>query len=262
MQPFFAKFYVQVLIALVLLGALAALGAYANLTWKQARQGTIGPSTISISGEGEAVALPDLGQFSFSVVSEGDDAADAQSQSARSVNSIIDYLKAEGVEERDIKTQYYNLNPLYRYEERSCPVGSLCPPGDRVLVGFEANQTIAVKLRDLDKAGGLISGVGERGATNVSGLQFTIDDESILKAEARAAAIVDAKEKAEVLARDLDVRLVRIIGFWEDEGGYYGYGGDAAVSRGAMMESAAIAPDLPAGENTVRSRISITYEIR
>lgn len=259
-KPFLSLWYVRVLIILSLIGLVIALLAYANLASRQAEYANFGPTTISVTGEGEILAKPDIGQFSFSVRAEGADAATAQNQSAESINAIIDYLKNNGVEEKDIKTENYYLSPKYRYEERLCISGSYCPPGDRVLDGYEVSQMVRVKVRDLDKAGDLISGVGGHGATDISNLQFTIDDESNLKAEAREQAIADAKERAKELADDLDVRLVRIINFWEDEGGYmpyYGMGGEDA-----MLESRATVANMPTGENSISSRVNITYEIR
>lgn len=262
-KTFFSYGYVRFLATLALVALIAALGAYAHYTLRQAKYVMTGPTVISVTGTGEVLAKPDIGQFSFSVRAEGSDAASAQDASAQSINAIIDYLKDADVDEGDIKTQNYNLNPKYTYEERICPAGSFCPPGERVIDGYEVYQTVSVKVRDLDNAGNLITGVGERGATNISGLNFTIDDTDVLKAEAREQAIADAKEKAKQLADDLGVKLVRMTGFWEADGGYYepmpyGFGVDMA-----MEESRAVsAPQLPTGENTVTSRVDISYEVK
>jgi uncharacterized protein YggE len=122
-----------------------------------------------------------------------------------------------------------------------------------------------VKVKDTKKAGELLSGVGSKGASDVSGLSFTIEDEDKLKAEAREKAIAEAKAKADVLAQSLGVSVIRVTGFYEDSGGYqppiaYGMGGDMAVRN--MAQEAKAAPELPAGENKIVSNVSITYEIR
>jgi uncharacterized protein YggE len=244
--------------------AVLALGAYINLTLKQTQYLNTGPVTISVVGEGEVLAKPDIATFSFSVRSEGDDATTAQSKSAEAVNAIIDYLKDEEIDEKDIRTQYYNLNPRYEYTEPICNTRGFCPQGERVLRGYEVSQSISVKVRKTDTAGELISGVGALGATDVSGLQFTIDDEDALIAQAREKAIADAKEKGEKLANDLGVRIVRMAGFWEDQGPmpYYGKGGDMMMADMAVAESAPIAPSLPSGENTITARVNISYEVK
>ena len=251
------------LAALVMVMLIFALGAFAKNASKQDKIDQWGPTTINVRGEGEILAKPDIGSFSFSVMAEGADASEAQTASAEKMNAILSYLSDEGVAEEDVKTQNYNLNPKYRWEPEFCPAGGFCNR-ERVTDGFEVNQSVMVKVRDLDAAGDLISGVGERGATNISSLQFTIDDMDTLQAEAREAAIADAKAKAEELADDLGVRLKRIRGFYE-EGGYpMPYGGDM-MERAVMsmdMDDGAVAPSLPSGENTIRSTVNITYEIK
>ncbi|MEZ4200540.1 MAG: SIMPL domain-containing protein [Candidatus Paceibacterota bacterium] len=265
MQSFFSIWYVRFLSILALIGLVLALMTYAYATWESNKYGMMGPTTINVTGEGEVLAKPDIGRFSFSVRAEGEDAESAQTASAEAINTIIAYLTENGVDEDDIKTEYYNLNPQYRYEERVCEIEfGYCPPGERFVDGFEVNQSVSVKVRDLDNAGNLISGVGERGATNISSLQFTIDDETVLKAEAREKAIEDAKKKAKELARDLDVRLVRMVGYWEDEGGYYpqAYAMDMAMEEGYGGMTKNSAPSIPTGENTITSRVNLTFEIK
>ena len=262
-QPLLSLWYVKALIVLIMLGVLMSLVAYTQLTFREAKYGQYGMTSINVRGEGEVLARPDIGTFSFSVMSEGADAATAQSDSAERTNAIISYLEEAGVEEKDIKTTNYYLNPKYRYEDRVCPTGSYCPPGNPTIDGYEVTQTVEVKVRDLDSAGDLITGAGERGATNISGLSFTIDDEDALKSEAREAAIADAKEKAEILADNLGVRIVRIMSYYEDEGYMpYGYGGMEGDAMMSVRSDAAVEPNLPTGESTTRSVVNITYEVR
>lgn len=259
-QPFLSLWYVRALIVIVLIGIVASLGAYTKLTLREAKYGQYGATSITVRGEGEIMATPDIGTFSFSVMSEGADAATAQSASAEKINAILSYLEESGVEEKDIKTQNYYLNPKYRYEERVCPINTYCPPGEPILDGYTVTQSVEVKVRDLDAAGNLISGVGERGATNISQLQFTIDDESALRAEARAKAIEDARQKAEALAEDLDVSIVRFMSYYEEEAyPYYGYGGDAMMAR---EEAAMVSPKLPTGENATMVTVNVTFEVK
>jgi len=249
---------------LVGLAAIAALLAYTYYAVIQAQYFHTGPVTIQVSGEGEVLARPDIATFSFSVNAEGDDAATAQDRSAEATNEILTYLEEEGIAEEDIRTQSYNLSPRYEWTESICNERGVCPPGERILRGYEVNQTISVKVRETDTAGDLISGVGSRGATNVSNLKFTIDDEDALKMEAREKAIADAKEKARMLAEDLGVRIVRMTGYWEDQGRYpMGYGGAETRERSmSLADDSSISPKVPTGENEISSRVHISYEVR
>ena len=89
------------------------------------------------------------------------------------------------------------------------------------MAGYEVNQGVDVKVRNIESVGTILGGIGGLGASNISGLNFSIDDEDELKKEANELAINDAKEKAEILADNLGVKLVRIINF--SESGYFRY---------------------------------------
>ncbi len=260
-KSFFSSNLNRNLATVALVGLVVALGAYAYYTIQQSKYLYTGPTTIAVSGEGEAVGVPDIGKFTFSVTESGVEAASAQEASGTKINSIIEALKAAGVEEKDIKTESYNMYPKYKYEQGPCPMGSYCP-GEQIQDGFEVSQTIAVKVRQLDKSGELVAMVGDKGATNISGLEFTIDNPEILKEQARAKAIENAKAKAKVLAGELGVRLVKMVGYYEDEGNIqpyaYGMGGDIMKAESAPF----VAPEVPAGENVTTSRVTITYQVR
>ncbi len=259
---FFSNPQNRILGSLALVMALIALAAYSFYTFKQTEYMYAGPTTISVSGEGEVTAVPDIGQFSFSVIASGADATVAREAANTKTNEIIAFLKEKGVEEKDIRTDSYNLYPKYKYETKPCPMGSFCP-SEQVEDGFEVSQSITVKVRNLDSVGELVAGAGDRGATNLSSIQFTIDDTSNLKSEARILAIADAKEKAEVLAKELGVRLEKMVGYYEDEGyaqPYYGgMGGDMMVKT--AMESSVV-PDMPVGESVTKSKVTITYQVK
>jgi uncharacterized protein YggE len=218
-EGLFGTAQMRILGGLAILMVMIALGSYASLNFERLKYVDTTPATISITGTGEVVAKPDIGKFTFSVQAEAADAATAQEESGTKVNEILGYLREEGgVAEDDVKTLSYNLSPRYRYEERVCAAGSYCPPGERVQDGFSVSQTIEVKVRDTGAASGLLAGVGERGATNISGLDFTVDDMDALQDEAREMAIKDAQKKAVALSGQLGVRLVRLADYYEQRG--------------------------------------------
>lgn len=251
----------RLLVAALLAMGIVALAAYSYSALKQAKYFYSGPVIINVQGEGEVVATPDIGTFSFSVRAEGEDAAAAQSAAAEASNAVLAYLRDAGVAENDIKTENYNLNEQWRYEERVCTGNSYCPPGERVSDGFEVYQRVTVKVRDLEQSGALIAGAGDAGATDISGLSFTIDDTDTLMSQAREAAIADAKMKAEMLADNLDVKIVKMTSFYEETGNNYEpYARNAAYD---MVEEAAMAvPDMPVGEDEYTVRVNISYEVR
>jgi len=223
-------------------------------------------NTITVSGEGEVFAVPDMATFSVTIQQEAKEVKSAQEVATKKANDIIAYLKQQGIEEKDVQTADYSVYPQYDYLQDTICRDRYCGSGRQVLRGFQVSQTLNVKVRDTEKAGDILSGVGTLGASSVSGLSFTIDDEEVLQAQARGMAIDDAGEKASELAKQLGVRLVRIVNF--SENGYYppmpyaargGVAYDMAVTQEAKAENA---PELPVGENKIVSNVSITYEIR
>ncbi len=229
--------------------------------------GVSATNTITVSGNAEVAAVADMATFSVSVQERAKTVAPAQEAATAKTNAIIAYLREQGVEDKDIKTQDYSVYPQYEWTKASCRAGEYCPPeGRQTLTGYEVSQTITVKVRDTEKAGELLSGVGTRGATSVSGLSFTIDDEDALKVEARGEAIAEARAKASALAKQLNVRIVRVVGFSED--GYYppmpyaARGGAMNASFDMVAQEAKASPELPVGENKIISNVTITYEIR
>ncbi len=259
MNNFFEKKYNALLGTLVLAAALSAFGAYAYLTIKQATDWN-SFNTISVTGVGEAVATPDIATFSFSVTAKGADATAAQSASAEKMNAILAFLKEQGVEDKDIKTEGYNMYPNYRYDSVPCPYGSYCPGSEPIEDGFEVSQMVTVKVRKTESAGGLLSGVGAQGATNISGLTFAVDSNEAQKVEARRLAIADAQAQAELLAEQLGVTLGDMVNYYEEPA--YGepyYGGYA---MDAMSAKAEMAPSVPVGESTTKSTVTLMFEIR
>jgi len=234
-------------------------------------------STISVDGTGDAVSIPDVGTFSFSVTDTEKTVVDAQTKATDKVNAALKAIRAQGVADKDISTQSYNVNPHYEYRTAICPqiktvqpmsIDSVsspiyCPGGKNVLTGYDVSETIQIKVRDLAKAGTIFASIGTLGVENVNGLDFSVDDPSKVQAEARGKAIVDAKAKAEVLAKQLGVHLVGVVSFSENSGGYPRPVMYSAVGKGVALDSAApVAPEIPVGEQKVTSTVSVTYEIK
>jgi hypothetical protein len=216
-------------------------------------------NVITVRGEGEVFSVPDVAEFSFSVIEEGKEVKGAQDKASEKLNRAISTLKDSGIEERDIKTTAYYINPKYEYQKSPCTRG-FCPPGRQMIIGYEVSQTISVKVRETDKVGQIIQSIGSLEVSNLSDFRLTIDDEDALKAEARTLAIEDAKSKAEILSEDLDVKLVRLVTYSESEPFLpfrEGFGGDVVV----QMAEIKAAPEVPVGENRIVSEIYLTYEI-
>jgi uncharacterized protein YggE len=219
-------------------------------------------NVITVNGMGEVFAVPDVASFSFGVEERAATVAAAQEVVTNRVNQALEILKNAGIEDRDIKTTGYQINPHYEYTQAPCTQFS-CPPSNQKLAGYNVSQNIQVKVRETAKAGEILGALGTVRVTNVSGISFTIDDPDALEAEARALAIKNAMKKAEMLVDDLDVRLGKVVSFYEDQGYPQPYYNRMEVSFDAKGgDMAQSSPSLPTGENTIRSNVSVTYEIR
>jgi uncharacterized protein YggE len=130
-------------------------------------------------------------------------------------------------------------------------------------VGYELRQSLAIKVRDLDKVGGIISNVVERGVNQTSGLSFTVDDDELdeFRNEAREKAFQAAKEKAERMARAAGVKLGDIISFSEYVGGF----GPVPMFETALGKGGGGAPFEPSiqpGSAEIIVNANITYSLR
>lgn len=226
--------------------------------------GVAATNTISISGDGEVTASPDIATVSFSIREEAKKVADAQNKVDVKTKTALRAVRKLGAADKDIKTENYSSYPKYEWQEAtvSC-LGLNCPPprpGRQVLIGYEVSQSVNITVRDLDTTSAIIEALGTAGVTDMQGPNFAIDKEDDLKAQARKQAIEKARAKAEVLARDLGVSLVRIVSF--SEGGNYPIYARTMISTEKADVSVSSLPELPRGEQKITSHVTVTYEIR
>lgn len=248
--------------------ALMAALALSSLIYVRAYSRSTEPGTyrsFSVSGEGKVVAIPDVAEFTFSVLTQGGkDLGALQTENTVKVNRAIGVLKGAGISDEDIKTQQYSVEPRYKYfdcrpdyyssEARSCP-----PPE---IAGYTVQQTVGVKARDFSKVGELLTQVVVSGANSVSQLNFTMDDPTELQNQARAEAIAKAKAKAKSIAKAGRFDVGRLLSI--DEGGpipfyaktlAYGMGGDMEAA------SAAPTPSIQPGSQEIIVNVTLRYEI-
>lgn len=223
-------------------------------------------SSISVSGEGDASTIPDMATLDFTVRAEAKQQKTAANEVNATMKKLVDALKAAGLPESDIKTTSYNLNPEYDYIQQVCPMQTLvaqpCTPGKQQLRGYAVSQRIMISMKgkqNFDNASDFLDIVSKNGATDIGQLSFIVEKPEKTQAEAREKAIKQAKDKAEKLADQLDVELVRIIGF--SEGGNYPIYNERMMYSKAMDTMGGSAPVLPVGQNQYKSNVTITYEI-
>lgn len=217
-------------------------------------------ASITVTGEGEVTALPDVATITLTVREEAKTVPEAQKVAEAKVAQVLKSLNALNIEKKDTKTLSYTINPKYEPQTASYCVGYTCPPVKTVVVGYEVAQTIQINVRKIDQAGEVIGVIGKANITEVSGPEFKVEDMDKAKAEAKAIAIKKAEDKAKVTAKALHVGLGSILSFSEDNGGNY-----PMYARAEMMSmkvvGASDAVSLPQGESVIKSTVTITYTL-
>lgn len=208
-------------------------------------------NNITVSDTGEIYTKPDLAVVVLSTLTEAKTVEQAVSQNTQKMNKIIEEVKSLDIKEEDLKTLDFNVSPRYEY-----PEGGLYRSGQRALVGYEVRQSLQVKIREMDKISSVLDKGTSAGANQVGNLNFIVDNQEEIKEQARAEAIKKAKEKAENIASQLGVDLVRIIDFQENSSmPYYDFMEKSAIGVGGG------GPQIETGQNKISVTVNITYEI-
>ncbi|MBU6141608.1 SIMPL domain-containing protein [Patescibacteria group bacterium] len=215
--------------------------------------------SFNVTAEGKTYAIPDVAQFSFTVLTEGGtDLTTLQQENTAKANQAIAAVKADGVADKDIQTQGYTVQPRYQYCQPDIKTGTTCPPP--AIVGYTIQQTVMVKARDFSKIGDMLSKVVSAGANSVSQLSFTLDDPTSAQNTAMAQAIEKAKAKAVSIAQAGDFELGRLLSIQEDNNTPSPIVRFASASV-AVPEAAAPSPAVQSGSQEVDVSVTLQYEI-
>lgn len=206
---------------------------------------------INVMGEGEVAGTPDMALVYGGVSTTAPTAREALDSNSGAMEQVMDSLRDAGVEDRDIQTSNFLINPQYK----SYPRGQDGPP---VITGYTVSNMLTVRVRDLDKLGGLLDTLVTRGANQFRGLSFTIADPEPLIIEARRRAVADALGKARLYAEASGVSLGAIQTINERDLGRI----EPPPPPGAMtMRARAESVPVAAGELSATASVSMTIEI-
>ncbi|MBI2074476.1 MAG: SIMPL domain-containing protein [Candidatus Levybacteria bacterium] len=203
---------------------------------------------FKVTGTAKATAIPNTAKLSLGLTKTSDSVASAQNQVNTVVNKIIDDLKKLGIEEKNIKTTNYNVNPQYDFSA-----------GRQTVTGYTVTQSLEVKVKPIDKTNQAIDIATADGANLVGGITFILDDKTIkeLEQKARKEAVANAKEKAQSLANAAGIILGKIIDVQETSRPNGFRPMVAKVDQISGEETT-----LPPGENTIEITVTLFYETR
>lgn len=210
-------------------------------------------ATITVSGSGEAHATPDTAIVTLSVSKQEKTARESLDANNKAMTTVLDALKAEGIESRDLQTSGFSIQPVYIYPQSND--GSSKPPE---LVGYQTINSLTIRLRDIAKAGAVIDKSVTLGINQGGEIRFVNQDTKPLVKAARSEAIKDALEKAKDMTAAAGVSVGRIIDISESAAA------PLPVPMMAMAKEAAPARDVPMapGENTYNVTVNVTFAIK
>jgi uncharacterized protein YggE len=209
-------------------------------------------SGIWVTGQGEVSVEPDIAILRLGIEYEADSVAIARDRAAAAMDEVMDTLSSSGVADKDIQTQYFNIQQVRRWDRET---------EEEIVTGYRVTNTVTVTVRDIEKIGTIIDAVTDAGGdlTRIDGIHFSVDDPDEYYEEARKEAMTDARKKAEELAKLAKVDLGDAT--YISENSYY-----APVSRSSMAvgfdEGADYSTSISPGELDIRLNIQVAYAIK
>ena len=213
-------------------------------------EAALGVPLVTVGGHGSVNVPPDTASVTIGVDIIKPTLAEAQEQATTQATAVIEALKAAGIADEDVQTEYYSVNILRDYSENADPTQ---------ITGFEIINQLRVTVRDTSTLGEILDAAVNSGANSIYGVNFFVDDQTEAQREARVEAVENARVKAEELAAAAGMTLGPIVSISEGAAPVlspvYGRGG------GGMAMADAAVPIEP-GATTVSVDVTVSFELR
>ncbi|WP_404482003.1 SIMPL domain-containing protein [Novosphingobium sp. BL-52-GroH] len=214
-----------------------------------------GHTLLTVTAQGSSTRTPDLATYTAGVTTQGATASEALAANSAQMNQVIAALKRAGIADRDVQTSNLNVTPVYAQPKR-LPDGNF-EDGPQKIVGYQVNNSVAVRQRKLGDMGKVIDALVAAGANQVNGPNFMLDKPEAAQDEARLEAIKTARARAELYAKASGLRVARIVSIGES-GGYVPQ--PVMYVRKQAMDVAA-APPVAAGELEMNVNVTVQFEL-
>ncbi len=204
---------------------------------------------LTVQAEAELKAAPDIASISAGVVTTYATAQEAMAQNATRMTAMIAALKKAGVADKDMQTSGLSLQPQYVYNNNESPK----------LSGYQANNTVNVTVRKLETLGTVLDTLASKGASNLNGPNFAVDEPDPVLDDARTKAVQKAMKRAELYARAAGMRVKKIVAITE--------GGSIQQPpmpyQQSMMAQTKMASDTPIapGRVGISASVTMTFEL-
>lgn len=203
--------------------------------------------SLTVSGEGKAMARPDMAEVQTGVITEAETPGATLEANSTAMQMLFDTIAKFDIEERDVQTTSVNLSPRYAQQTRSVL---------QRIEGYRAENRVQIRVRDLARLGKLLDALVTQGANTLHGIQFGVVSPQPLQDQARRAAVADAQHKAALYAEAAGVTLGRVMSLREMQGGILPP--RPSIARTMAAESAV---PIALGELTFTVWVTISYEL-
>jgi uncharacterized protein YggE len=211
---------------------------------------TIAGTRLDVNATGEVTRVPDLAIITSGVVARSATASGAIQQAATRMARVREALRQAGIADRDIQTSNISLNPEYTYANNQPPK----------LNGYTATNQLSIRFRDIENTGKILDALVKEGANQINGPNLTIDKPEAALDEARAKAVAVGRARADLYARSLGMRVVRLVSVNESGGSYPV---PPPMPMYARAEAAQAADTkLDAGEQKLQINVAMTFELQ
>lgn len=205
---------------------------------------------LTVEGRGVVEVAPDMAVITLGVTAEGKVAKEVLDLNSQHMEETLRVLADAGIEGRDVQTLNLSFNPLWTNRRNGGPEA---PPE---ITGFQARNTVSVRVRDLSRLGLILDAVVSAGANEFQGLSFGLQSPEETRDEARRRAVADARRKAELYAEATGMDLGSLVSINEAAD----QGGPRPMMAAEMARSARAVP-IAEGELSVEAGVSIVYEL-
>lgn len=229
--------------------ALAMIGTPAMSDAQEIQARTINGTRLDLQARGESRVVPDIAVISAGVLTQSADAATAMRDNAARMARVFAALKKAGIADKDIQTQSVNLSPQYRYANNEVPV----------ITGYQANNTVTIRFREIGKSGAVLDALVKEGANQINGPSMTVENPEAAQDAARLEAMKKLRARANLYAQAVGLKVSRIVQLSESI--EYGGGPMPMMARAAMADMAEAKTSISAGEQAIGITVSAVFEL-
>lgn len=236
-----------------IVGAMLALAVVVAPANAQQAEPQPRSTILNVNAMGASMARPDMATIHAGVTTRAATAREALAENAEQMTALLQTLRRAGVAERDLQTSWVRVNPRHQhYNDGREPQ----------IIGYEATNTVRANIRAIDRAGQVIDDVVGAGGNQVHGISFTHQNPDVQLDAARRDAVRVARERAELYADTLGMRVERVVSVTEAGASAPSFDDEQIVVTGSRIGGGNYATPIAPGELETRAMVSVSFELR